>query len=178
MPDAKTLYIPGVSPFPNSPLPVLLYPGALPGAPARFDRLFRENGWTGVWVNGVYAFHHFHAEAHEALGCVSGSAAIQLGGPDGLVVEVKAGDALVLPAGVGHRLERASRNFSIAGAYPQGQSPDLQRGEAEGYEALRAKCLAVPQPAADPVLGGEGPLLFHWKAPASRRPAGRKTPAL
>lgn len=163
MPDAKTIYIPAVAPFPNSPYPVLVYAGALRDAPTRFDRLFLQNGWTGVWVNGVYSFHHYHAEAHEALGCVAGSAVLRLGGPDGLEVEVKAGDALVLPAGVGHCLVRSSRDFSVAGAYPEGQSPDLQRGDTEGFEALRSKCLAVPLPETDPVYGGEGSLPFYWR---------------
>ena len=40
-------------------------------------------GWLGAWVDGIYAFHHFHSTAHEVLGIVAGSASVILGGPKG-----------------------------------------------------------------------------------------------
>lgn len=163
MSEAEALYIRENKPFPNSTLPVLVYRSALQEGKPAFDRLFKQNGWTGVWVNGVYGFHHFHAEAHEALGCLSGKARLMLGGPDGLAVDIRAGDALLLPAGTGHCLLSCSHDFSIAGAYPKGQRPDLQEGSPSDYERLKAFARAVPLPASDPVLGGSGAASGAWR---------------
>src|SRR5262245_53182237 len=56
---------------PNHPRwPLLLYPGAvaIAGADpaAAFENLFDRNAWPAAWRNGIYAFHHFHCDAHEA----------------------------------------------------------------------------------------------------------------
>lgn len=50
---------------PNHPrFPLLLHRGAFDAsgrdAAAAAESLFRRNGWTGLWRNGVYPFHHFH----------------------------------------------------------------------------------------------------------------------
>lgn len=151
--ELKTLVLEENKPYPNSRLPVLLYAGACGGLRPDFVSRFKQHGWTGVWVNGVYGFHHFHAQAHEALGCLSGWARVLLGGPGGIECTLEAGDAVLLPAGTGHKLLEASPDFSIAGAYPPGQSPDLQRGKQEDYTWCKARCLEVPLPALDPVSG-------------------------
>lgn len=148
-------------PFPNAELPVLIYPAAL-AAPEGFPALFRRRGWGGGWVNGVYGFDHFHADAHEVLGCISGWARLRLGGPGGEEVLLRAGDAVLLPAGMGHRRLAQSEDFSVAGAYPPGQSPDLQRGSAADYEAMLRRARSVPLPGTDPVLGEGGPVQAHW----------------
>src|ERR1700759_5201892 len=73
--------------YPNNPrLPVLCYRKAvrLPGygdAAKVVERLFSRNRWTGGWRDGVYNYHHYHSNAHEALGCYAGKATVQLGGP-------------------------------------------------------------------------------------------------
>lgn len=157
--EIKTLLIPAKPPFPNSELPVLIYPQALPGK-AGFAALFRKNGWTGIWTNGVYEFDHFHARAHEALGCTKGWARLRLGGPEGLEVRVEAGDAVLLPAGMGHRNLEQSADFQIVGAYPPGQSPDMQYGEAADYERLMKRCRQLPIPSRDPV---DGQPFTHWQ---------------
>jgi len=89
--------------IPNSGLPVLLYT-AVDGVRTARDcaELFAGNGWLGAWVDGIYAFHHFHSTAHEVLGIVAGSASVVLGGPRGRRFDVTRGDVLVLPAGTGH----------------------------------------------------------------------------
>lgn len=158
----STLLIPARNPFPNSGLPVLLYQAALPKEGADFESLFHQNAWTGIWVNGVYAVHHFHATAHEALGCIRGSAVLMLGGPEGTQVAIQAGDAVLLPAGMGHKRLSCSSDFLIAGAYPPGQSPDMQRGDPRQFEALQAISRQAALPQSDPVKGQSGPVLSHW----------------
>jgi len=81
--------------FANNPmLPLLLYSGVfLPcGAdPAsEVEARFDANGWPAAWRNGIYACHHYHSEAHEALGVYRGSAEVQFGGPNGSVVQIAA----------------------------------------------------------------------------------------
>lgn len=158
--DILRLTQPGWS---NPKLPVLLYRGAAAGDPAAFEALFGRNGWPAAWRNGVYRFHHFHANAHEALGFAGGAARLRLGGADGQEVAVAAGDAVLLPAGTGHFLIESEGDFLVVGAYPPDQrSPDLCRGAADA--AQRARIAGLGFPASDPVRGAHGPLHEHWSA--------------
>lgn len=135
----------------NAALPVLLYRGVSPEA---MDALFRKNGWTPEWRNGVYPFHHYHSTAHEVLGFAAGEAQLLLGGPTpgGREVTVRAGDVAVLPCGTGHCRVSASADFSVIGAYALAQRWDLCREAPDAAAVERMRRL--PFPAADP-LGGE-----------------------
>ncbi|MCD7099293.1 cupin domain-containing protein [Stenotrophomonas sp. MMGLT7] len=152
--------------IPNSRLPLLLYRGAFAAradAGARWlEQRFASNGWTGAWRWTVYPFHHYHSNTHEVLGVFSGSATLQLGGENGQAVEVAAGDVIVIPAGVGHKRLRASDGFQLVGAYPDGRSPDLMRGEDGERPAADLRIAQVPLPARDPLLG-EGGLCSLWR---------------
>jgi len=151
----------------NGKLPLVFYRQALDleglsGEPQRaVEALFKSNGWLGAWVNGIYDFHHYHSTAHEVLGIAEGAATVQFGGPQGPVIELEAGHAVVIPAGVGHCLI-AGENLLVVGAYPEGQDWDLCRAT----EADRAKALEnipwVPLPRLDPVFGPAGPVLTLW----------------
>ncbi|OYV39088.1 MAG: hypothetical protein B7Z80_08275 [Rhodospirillales bacterium 20-64-7] len=148
----------------NPSLPVLVYRGAA-GAndPAAFEALFGRHGWPAAWRNGVYRFHHFHSNAHEALGFAAGSARLRLGGPAGEEVAVAAGDAVLLPAGTGHFLIEASSDFLVVGAYPPDQrNPDLCRIAADAAQAARIAGLEFPQ--SDPVQGAKGLIQEKWSA--------------
>ncbi|HEY6890225.1 MAG TPA: cupin domain-containing protein [Solirubrobacter sp.] len=137
--------------IPNHPrFPVLLYRAVGLDDPRA---QFAAHGWGGTWVSTVFDFHHFHSTSHEALAVLSGTATIELGGPQGEAFEVVAGDVLGLPAGTGHRRVRDDGGFRVMGAYPRGQEDyDLLR---EADEAALRRIAALGPPADDPV-GGEG----------------------
>jgi uncharacterized protein YjlB len=151
---------------PNNPrLPILVYPQAIAvqgdDPAALFEKTFRANGWPPQWRDGVYSYHHYHTEGHEVLGIARGHARLMLGGPDGRVLEVSAGDVLLLPAGTGHCNLGASDDFLVVGAYPPGQRPDICR-EAPSAEQL-ASIAKLPFPDQDPVQGVEGAVKQYWR---------------
>lgn len=149
--------------IPNSALPLLVYRAAVPADAAAIERLFAAHAWPPAWRDGVHPFHHFHANAHEALGVARGEADVLFGGPGGKVLHVQAGDVVVIPAGVGHCNQRQSADLLIVGAYPAGApQPDLHRGVAAEHAAVLRSIAQVAVPAADPVAGAGGPLGRVW----------------
>jgi uncharacterized protein YjlB len=153
--------------FPNNTrLPVLLYRGAfkLPGhgdAARVIERAFERNGWSAGWRDGVYNYHHYHSTAHEVLGCYAGRASVQVGGPDGPVLEFGRGDALVLPAGAAHKSLETSKDFSVVGSYADGRPVDMKRGREGERPDAEQRIAEVPIPKTDPVYGDKGPLAQH-----------------
>jgi uncharacterized protein YjlB len=166
MSDVVTFTLEDDGTFPNSPLPVVLYPQAVvpdDTDPARaFEKRFRQNGWGGTWRNGIFDYHHYHARAHEVLGCARGWVQVLLGGPNGREVRLTAGDVVLLPAGTAHRNLEHSDDYLIVGAYPPGQHPDMKYGEPEDYEAAKASIKQVTMPERDPVSGRSGGILGEW----------------
>jgi uncharacterized protein YjlB len=149
--------------IPNSRLPLLVYRDAVPADPARIERLFTANYWPPSWRDGVHPFHHFHSTAHEVLGVARGEAAVLFGGPGGKVLTVRAGDVVVVPAGVAHCNQGQSSDLLIVGAYPDnGKEPDLRRGKPDEHAAAARAVAAVPTPGADPVTGADGALPRLW----------------
>jgi uncharacterized protein YjlB len=152
--------------IPNHPYyPVLLYRGALEQTDdlaAAFEALFEANQWPPAWRDTVYPYHHYHSGAHEAFGIACGQARLQLGGEQGEVVDIAAGDALVLPAGTGHCRLSASVDFLAVGAYPRGSVIDMQRLVGGALPGLRAAISAVARPVADPIGGEHGALMTLW----------------
>ncbi len=153
--------------IPNNPsLPLLVYPQAFDESerdPSRCKELLARNGWGGAWVDGVFSYHHYHSNAHEVLCVIGGRARIAFGGPEGETVEVVPGDVVVIPAGVGHKNEGSSVDFSVVGAYPRGQETyDLRTGEEGELPEVLENIRGVAMPKADPLFGEEGPLLRRW----------------
>jgi len=144
---------------PNNPrLPVMVHRGVeLTGSDpaAAFEQLFGSNGWPAQWRDGIYDYQHYHSTAHEALGIASGKATLEIGGPGARRLDLTGGDALVLPAGTGHRRISASDDFLVVGAYPSGQDFDICRG-APNADILK-RIATLPFPASDPVAGDGGP---------------------
>lgn len=145
--------------IPNNPrLPVLLHRGALPaGDPAAAEALFRRHGWPPAWRDSIYDYPHYHPDAHEALAIARGQVRVRLGGEAGVVVDLAAGDVVVLPAGTGHQNLGASADLLVVGAYPPGAEPE----EFTGLPGQRAAALpliaATPDPPSDPVTGSAYP---------------------
>ncbi len=142
--------------FPNSALPVLLYRRAVEPDADAMERHFQRNGWSNCWRNGVFPFHHFHSNAHEVLGIAAGEGRVAFGGLAGETVTVRAGDVVVIPAGVAHCNRGQSPGLLVVGAYPGGTEPDLKVGEPAEYEAARRTAASVLLPEFDPVQGEAG----------------------
>jgi uncharacterized protein YjlB len=133
---------------------------------AIFEELFAENGWGDSWRDSIYDFLHFHTHTHEVLGIARGSAHVQFGGKHGPVLEVKAGDVIVQPAGTGHERIGAPNNLLVVGAYPQGAGGgkyDEPEPDDISPEEARRAIAAVPAPDKDPVFGADGPLTKLWR---------------
>ena len=152
--------------IPNNPdLPALIYRRAFSGPPAIecIKALYEKNGWFRVWDYVVLDYHHFHPNAHEALSVARGTAHLHLGGEDGPVVEVRAGDALILPAGFGHKTVSMSDDFRIVGGYPEGQEErDLLPADPVTCDAHLESVRRVPLPHSCPIYGADGPLVRRW----------------
>ena len=149
--------------IPNSKLPLLVYRQAVPPDPAAIERIFADNRWPPAWRDQVHPFHHFHSDAHEVLGVASGTAKVRFGGPSGEVLEVSAGDVVVVPAGVGHCNVGKSADLLIVGAYPDNcERRDLRRGNPAEHDEVVRNVAATKLPNADPVSGTGGPLVRIW----------------
>lgn len=145
----------------NASLPLIVYRQVFAAndaaAEERIEAVFAVNGWSGAWVNGIYPFHHYHATTHEVLGLARGRAQVQFGGPSGPVLDIAAGDAVMIPAGVGHCRLSLATGLSVVGAYPGGSDWDLRRATPEDYRAAVPLVAAVAAPLCDPILGAAGP---------------------
>jgi uncharacterized protein YjlB len=154
--------------IPNSRLPLVLMRSAVAPDPsnaaAAFERTFAANGWTGLWRDGIFGFHHYHSTAHEVLGIAAGGASVRFGGEAGTTVEVQAGDVVVIPAGIGHKLIEARGDLLVVGGYAEGREPDTLRDDPSAIAAARRRIAAVPLPKSDPVHGRAGPLHLLWRS--------------
>jgi len=127
-----------------------------------FDELFERNGWPAAWRNGIYPFTHYHSKTHEVLGIAKGEATVQFGGKSGKILTARAGDALLLPAGTGHKRISSSSDLLVIGAYPPGSKYDLMRSGEPDKAAIRARIAKVAKPDTDPVSGAAGAMLSLW----------------
>lgn len=168
--EATTLYsLTDDGVFPNNVrLPLTVYHQAvvLPRTDlaARFEALFAAHHWPSAWRYGIFAYHHYHSTAHEALGVFRGRATLQFGGEKGVIVEVQTSDVVVIPAGVAHRNINSSWDFCVVGAYPEGQNPDMCMGKLGERPRADGNIADALLPQADPLYGPNGPLMTYWSA--------------
>jgi uncharacterized protein YjlB len=79
------------------------------------------------------------------------------------VLTVRAGDVVVVTAGVGHCRQSQSDGLVIVGAYPDNSTHrDLRRGDPGEHAEVVHNVGTVPLPPADPVSGADGPLPRLW----------------
>lgn len=88
---------------------------------------------------------------------------LALGGEQGIVIEVKAGDVLVIPAGGGHCNQGADGAFRVVGAHPDGMNWDMGYGNAEERPEKLDNIKKGPLPEAAPGQWQEGPVREHWR---------------
>ena len=153
--------------FPNNPkLPLIVLVQAFQfedkGDPRFIEQTISKNRWGGSWRNGLYPFHHYHSTAHEVLALYAGSVRAQFGGEEGPVIVAKTGDVVVVPAGVAHKNLWSSFDFRVVGAYPPGQTWDMNYGKDGERPGADRNIEAVPLPGTDPVYGDNGPLITKW----------------
>jgi uncharacterized protein YjlB len=153
--------------FPNNSLPLIIYKDVIDfsngGNASLIEKIFQENSWGNSWRNGIYGFHHYHSTAHEVLGVYSGSAKVQLGGEQGEIFKIEKGDVVLIPAGVSHKNLESTGDFRVVGAYPKGQSWDMNYGKENERPAADQNIKNVPLPDLDPVYGKSGPVIELWK---------------
>ena len=75
---------------------------------------------------------------------------------------MRAGDVVVIPAGVAHKRESASSDLLVIGSYPKGQRPDICQADAASHDQSANNVARVALPASDPVTGRADPLLDCW----------------
>ena len=152
--------------IPNSKYPLLVYRHTVDVAGIKgaewLEKQFSINNWTNSWRWGVYSYHHYHSNTHEVLGVYSGNAVLQMGGENGIKMNVDVGDVIVIPAGVAHKNISCSDDFSVVGAYPGEKEPDLKKGLSGERPQADENILNVPIPENDPLMGTEG-LVKIWK---------------
>lgn len=151
---------------PNNVLPLIIWPHVVPDdeedIAAWFEKIFEENGWPPAWRYPIFPYTHFHPNTHELLGVAQGWAEVLFGGDSGRMVTLHPGDAVLIPAGVGHKQVSASEDFMVVGAYPEGFSPDTWRDEVTKLTAAKAQVKQVAVPKRDPFSGGEGAMTEIW----------------
>ncbi|KAH9933546.1 hypothetical protein B0H21DRAFT_83443 [Amylocystis lapponica] len=118
------------------------------------------------WRYTIYPTSHFHSTAHEVLVVSRGRARLRFGGdanPDAVVAQVEPGDAVIVPAGVAHRMEEDQSGgvFEMVGAYPvQSEHWDMNYGRGgEDHEGIVERIREIGWFDRDPFYGDEGPVL-------------------
>jgi len=167
--NVEKFYFSGNGRVPNSRFPTLVYRGISTGSVLDMEELIRANDWHPTWHNsmGMIPNHHFHAEAHEIIVINSGELDCQLGGHDGARTTLRAGDAVVIPAGVGHLGVGFTEDLRVTGGFPAGYCfLDFRLGYADEYYELAERASLIPVPAKDPFFGAQGHLPKIWNAAA------------
>ncbi|PKY01820.1 hypothetical protein P168DRAFT_292877 [Aspergillus campestris IBT 28561] len=169
----ETYYLQKGTFVPNNRLPALVYRGVLPRPLSRESTkaLCERNHWErrGEW--GAIWEAHFHPNTHECYGVLQGQSILVLGrerhaeSTGGVEVDVRAGDVVVVPAGVSHRSLSATDDYRYMGVYPE-QCPRWRNDFCKGTEAmdkLEEDIRKVIIPDHDPVYGLDGPLVVLWR---------------
>ncbi|POS74057.1 cupin domain-containing protein [Diaporthe helianthi] len=162
--------VPSHKRLPNSSIlnkPLLIYHSVFskPSAPAIESHLKSVGVVEPQWRYTMYPTSHFHSNTHEVLCVCSGSARLCFGGEDNpgrVEPVVQAGDVIILPAGMAHRLlddtSTGGSRFEMVGSYPKGYDWDMCYGR-KGEERQVDGIGSVPWFDNDPIYGNQGPVL-------------------
>jgi uncharacterized protein YjlB len=152
--------------FPNSPYPALHYKRVLNlianDEAKSIINLFLEHNWTNNWEAGIFTYHHYHSNTHEAIGIADGSTELQLGGDSGKILFIEKGDVLVIPAGVAHKNLGSENQVTCVGGYPDGKDYDMNYGKPGERPGTDKNIAQVPMPSTDPVYGKSQGLVQIW----------------
>jgi uncharacterized protein YjlB len=145
----------------NAALPFVPYRGGvdlagLPDPEEPIEKTFAQNGWGGLWRNGIY-----HSLVHESLGSARGRASVHFGGKSGRDIAIKSADVVILPAGTGHQLVARCGERVLIGAPPPNGTYDLGRANKAEHDRALAAIADVPPPT---VSGPSDPLMKLWRA--------------
>jgi uncharacterized protein YjlB len=182
MPTVKAYHIKPTKLIPNSPQPLLHYPGLLASKAdcnaAKAHEIFTSNGWETQWIfrYGPTQTSHYHSQAHECMAVLTGTATIRFGvadtNPDleasthgdahedgGVELHAEPGDVFLIPAGVSHKTyDTTPAEFKLltpgGGRCIPGDDPEktLSEIELEGFTMIGA----YPQGSGwDSCSGGE-----------------------
>ncbi|WP_092875488.1 hypothetical protein [Izhakiella capsodis] len=150
----------------NVQFPLICYPQAAPRDNTNlvvwFEACFSTNQWLPCGRYPLHPYTHFHPNTHEVLGICAGWAELLFGGDNGRMMTVHAGDAVLIPAGVGHKQVAASDDFFAVVAYPCGVQPETQRDDKALLSLALEAVKQVAMPQTDPLLGDEGGLVEIW----------------
>jgi uncharacterized protein YjlB len=153
--------------FPNNArYPLLIYQQVLNVSELSAELIkefLKQNHWLNSWVDSIYDYHHYHSNTHEALVVLAGACQVQIGGPNGRVYSIVAGDVVILPAGVAHKNVGSSVDFKCLGSYPNYDDYDMNYGKVEEHPQVDINIKKVLLPKNDPVFGSKGLLFQYWK---------------
>lgn len=107
---------------------------------AVMEDLFKANGWSDRWRDGIYDYVHYHSRIHEVLGIPRGKGRARFVGKNGRTFTLKAGDVVILPARTYDECTKVEDRPGALKTIPK-----------------------VPVPRKDPVYGKSGPLAKLWK---------------
>ena len=153
----------------NSKYPLVVYRSPVALDPkfdpaAVFEVLFGANKWGDGWRSTMYGYNHFHTSTHECLGIARGTLTARFGGSSGRKIELRAGDVVIVPAGVGHKHIKQSKDLLIVGAYPANAGKyDEPRPSEVDHATAQMNVSKVKRPATDPIYGRRGPLFSVWR---------------
>ncbi|RMZ91936.1 hypothetical protein DV736_g809, partial [Chaetothyriales sp. CBS 134916] len=198
MSKVKAYQLPPTKLIPNSPHPLLHYPGffdleADHVTAAEVSDLFAKNGWQTQWIfrYGETQRSHYHSQAHECMVVLSGSASIRFGVADtdpdlqintygaarehgGIELAAQPGDVFVIPAGVAHKTHDTVPAAPFKLLTPgSGHAPilreALQKIELDGFTMIGA--YPRDSGAWDFAEGGEHAGNFEqvWSVPKPKR---------
>lgn len=143
--------------------PLLIYHNAFQNSSAsKIEAQLKSVGVVApAWRYTMYSQSHFHSTTHEVLSIASGSAKCCFGhedNPDRIEPVLSAGDVVIVPAGVAHRLLEDRGGFQMVGSYPTGKDWDMCYGKASEEDKVKG-IASLGWFQKDPVYGESGPSL-------------------